>query len=271
MTGQSKKMLHPVPQARKKIWLVSILLTVFFTVEVLFLRGRKRKKTPAADGVQDRKFEVQQRLEGLSESQATERLVKVDLDALQAQENKDFVRRAFRQNLLTTFNIDLFIIAIIMLLLDSPWSTLGILVVLALNVAISLFQEVTTKKILDQHLNNIRPQSTVIRERVIRSINPVQVVKDDLLIVRMGDQILLNGVLVGSSVITVEQQKPGKAAQRVKKCAGDELYSGSFCVDGRAVYKVSEACSEKYVKPPGRELELLYSEMTPLERMIWSA
>ena len=261
-------MLKPAPALRKKIWLVSILLTVFFTVGVLFLRGRKRKKTPADDGLQDRKFEAQQRLEGLSEAQAAERLVKVDLDALEEQENKDFKRQAFRQNLLTTFNIDLFIIAIIMLLLDSPWSTIGTLIVLALNVAISLFQEVTTKTTLDQHLNNIRPQSTVIRERVIRSINPVQVVKGDLLVVRQGNQILLNGELVGAGEITVEEQKPGEPARRVKKYTGDAVYSGSFCMDGRSVYRAGEAGSEKYVKPPGRELQLLYSEMTPLERMM---
>ena len=54
-------------------------------------------------------------MDGLSEAEAAERLVKVDLEALHEQENKDFKRRALRQNLLTTFNIDLFIIAIIML------------------------------------------------------------------------------------------------------------------------------------------------------------
>ena len=54
-----------------------------------------------------------------------------------------------------------FIIAIIMLLLDSPWSTLGTLVVLALNVSINVFQEIFTKKKLEQILNELRPQSTL--------------------------------------------------------------------------------------------------------------
>lgn len=261
-------MLKPTPAVRNKIWLAPILLTVIFTVGLLFFRRRKRKKARSAVRVQERQFEAQQQLDGLSEAQAAERLVKVDLDALREQENKDFKRRAIRQNLLTTFNIDLFIIAIIMLLLDSPWSTFGTLVVLALSVSINVFQEVFTKKMLDQLLTDIRPQSTVIRERVIRSINPVQVVQGDLVVVRQGDQILLNGELVGASELIVEEQKSNEPVTRMKKSAGDTVYSGSFCVEGRAVYEASEAGSEKYVKPPGRKLQLLYSEMTPLERMM---
>jgi hypothetical protein len=261
-------MLKPKSAARKTIWIASLLFTVTFTLGLLIISRNRRKKLASVARVQQSTFDVHEELEGLSESEAAERSVKVNLEALRAQDNKDFLRRAFRQNLLTTFNIDLFIIAIIMLLLDSPWSTFGTLIVLALNVAISLFQEVTTKKMLDQHLESIRPQSTVIRERVIRSINPFQVVEDDLLVVRQGDQILLNGILVGSSEIIVEEHKPGEIPRRLKKRTGDPLYSGSFCVDGRAVYRVNEAGSQKYVKPPGRELELLYSEMTPLERMM---
>ncbi len=261
-------MLKPTPAGRNKIWLAPILLTVIFAVGLLFFRRRKRKKVSSAARVQERKFEAQQQLDGLSEAQAAERLVKVDLDALREQENKDFKRRAIRQNLLTTFNIDLFLIAIIMLLLDSPWSTFGTLVVLALSVSINVFQEVFTKKMLDQLLNDIRPQSTVIRERVFRSINPAHVVQGDLVVVRQGDQILLNGELVGASEIIVEEQKSNEPVTRMKKSAGDTVYSGSFCVEGRAVYEASEAGSEKYVKPPGRKLQLLYSEMTPLERMM---
>jgi len=49
---------------------------------------------------------------------------------------------------------------------------------------------------------------------------------------------------------------------------GDTVYAGSYCVDGRAVYRADEAGSEKYLKPPGRELQLLYATMTPLERMM---
>ncbi len=223
-------MLPPSSKVRKIIWPVSILLTAIFTVGLLFIRRGRRKKAPAAVRVQERKFD-QGRLDGLSEAEAAERLVKVDLEAMREQENKDFKRQALRQNLLTTFNIDLFIIAIIMLLLDSPWSTFGTLVVLALSVSINVFQEVFTKKILDQHLNQIRPQSTVIREKVVRSINPAEVVQGDLLVVRRGDQILLNGKLVGAGKITVEEQQPGEPARRVKKFAGDTVYAGSFCLD----------------------------------------
>ena len=159
------------PKRRKKIWFASILLAAVLILGVLFFRRQRHGEAPPVERVLGREFEAQLHLDGLTEAQAADRLVEVDLEALQDQENKDFRRRALRQNLLTTFNIDLFIIAIIMLLLDSPWSTVTTLIVLALSVSINVFQEVFTKNILDQILENIHPQATVILEGMFRSIN----------------------------------------------------------------------------------------------------
>lgn len=211
---------------------------------------------------------VDLRLKGLTQDEAARRMPQVDLEALARADERQFLFKAIRQNLFTTFNIDLFAIAIVMLLLGSPWSTIGTIFVLVLNLAMNVFQEVYTKKKLDQLLTTLRPQATVIRDGKIRSIDPAQIVKEDLLVVGQGDQILVDGELVGGGEITVEEMSADARAQQAVKRAGDLVRSNSFCISGRGVYRADEAGSRTYLEPPGSKLQLLFSEMTPFERLI---
>ncbi|MFC2025878.1 hypothetical protein ACFLUC_01655, partial [Chloroflexota bacterium] len=243
---------------------------VFLAGWTLFLWRKKRptnlrKPIPEewSSGLGISAFDPQ--LGGLSQEQVVERSEKVDLEAITIEEDKAFRRKAFRQILLSTFNINLFAIAIVMLLLGSPWNTVITLIMLAISVFLRMVQVTSTKKNLNKILKEIQPQSTVIREGIIHSIDPAQVVLGDLLLVRQGDQILVDGELVGDGGLTVEECVPGDGAQRSLKRSGDVIQAGSFCVRGHAVYRARESGKRQ---PPGDKLQLLLGEMTPLERMM---
>ena len=103
------------------------------------------------------------KLKGLSEEQVAERSEKMDLQALAREEDYTFRRMAFRQILLSPFNINLFTIGIVMLLLGSPWSTFLTLIMLLISVLLRMAQITSTQKKLKKILKEIQPQSTVIR------------------------------------------------------------------------------------------------------------
>ena len=135
-------------------------------------------------------------LSGLSEKEAASKMPAYDRAQLAKEDNQRFLRQAIRVNLLSTFNIDIFAIAVVMLLLGSPTSTLGTMFVLFLNVTINTAQVMLTRKRLNQIMETLRPQATVLREGKLRSIDPFQIVTGDLLVVGSGDQILVNGEMV---------------------------------------------------------------------------
>lgn len=205
------------------------------------------------------------KLKGLSEEQVAERSEKMDLQALAREEDNTFRRKSFRQILLSPFNINLFTIAIVMLLLGSPWSTFSTLIMLLISVLLRMAQVTSTQKKLKQILKEIQPQSTVIRSGSIRSIDPTQVVQGDLVLVRKGDQVLVDGELVGDGELTVEESIPGKEYRRSVKRSGDMIQAGCFCVNGHAVYRARGSGSRLST---GDKLQLLLGEMTPLERMM---
>ena len=90
-----------------------------------------------------------------------------------------------------------------------------------------------------------QPQATVIRERHIQSIDCWQVVKDDLLIVKRGDQILVDGLIVSNQSLTLEGlNSDGVSTQQVQKQVGDPLFAGSYCISGHVTYQTRTAMNQ---------------------------
>jgi hypothetical protein len=58
-----------------------------------------------------------------------------------------------------------------------------------------------------------------------------------LVVVRPGDQIVVNGRLVGKGWIDVDESLLTGESDLIRKCAGDPVSSGSFFVNGSAVYE----------------------------------
>ena len=58
----------------------------------------------------------------------------------------------------------------------------------------------------------------------------------DTLLVHAGDQILVDGEVVGEGHMDVDESLLTGESDLVPKQAGDEVYSGSFCVTGSATY-----------------------------------
>ena len=146
---------------------------------------RSGKTQPAAG--------IDQSLIGLTAAEAAARAPEIDLDEVRKRERRSFLRRAIQKNLFTLFNFDLIAMMIMLYLLGSTLGALGSLLVLIIAVVLNTFQEVYTKRKLDEMLKDIQPQVTVIRDGHIQSIDRWQVVEEDLLIVRRGDQIMVNG------------------------------------------------------------------------------
>ena len=255
--------------SRSKRFFALLISIASIVAVVLSLRSWLRR-TFLSETIQPApKPETDLSFSGLSTAQAAARLPKIDLEALHKKQLWHFTTQAVWKNLFTLFNFDLIGMVVILYLLGSPLSALFSFIVLLLAVGFNTFQEVFTKNKLDRMVENIQPQATVIRDGYIQSIDRWQVVKDDLLIVRRGDQILVEGLVVSSqSLIMEEQGKDGIRTRQVHKQEGDQLFAGSYCISGHATYQ-TQAGGEKYIGDHAdTQIKLFQQEPTPLQRMM---
>ena len=145
--------------SRRNIWIASILLTASLLTGLLVYLWQRRLAKPAlpqpmAEADRDT---VTLQIEGLTDAEAAARKPVIDLEALKQADKRQFRRKAVRQSLFTTFNLDLFGMAFILFMLGSPEGALGTLLVVAINLGLNLFQENFTKNQLDAHLESLQP------------------------------------------------------------------------------------------------------------------
>lgn len=242
------------------MWALTMLVLAFTLYGLMRLWRRRTAVAPS------RQFAPP--VQGLTEAEALARRPTVDLDALIEDEQKQFLRRAIRENLFTIFNLDLIGIAILMGVLGSPLSTLTTLFVLLLNVVLNVSQEVVTKRRLDALMQSIRPQATVIRDGRIRSVDPIDVVQGDVLVVGPGDQILVDGEILADGEITVDEFGSDQGRHQYVKRAGDTVLADSLCITGRALYRATNTELNRLLAAETAGVEVLSHEYTPLQQLI---
>lgn len=144
----------------------------------------------------------------------------------------------------TLFNFLNFLIAAL-LFYAGAYSNMLFIAIIILNIIIGIAQELKAKKLVDELSILNRPTVRVRREGKETGIAPEEVVKDDLLVLESGSQICNDAEVVSGQIEVNESLLTGES-DAVAKEAGDELYSGSFVMAGRAYARVIHVREENY-------------------------
>lgn len=173
-----------------------------------------------------------------------------------------------RTNLFTFFNNLLFAIGIALVALGQ-YSDAFVSVGLGLvNAVISAIQEINAKRKLDRISLLTRPTVVVVREGKEKEIDPSELVAGDVVRVRGGDQVMVDGRVVSEGYLEIDESLLTGEPDLIPKRAGDELLSGSFCVTGDAFYKAEKVGAESFANrltSTAREFRVV---RTPLQKKI---
>ena len=173
-----------------------------------------------------------------------------------------------RANLFTLFNNILFTIGVALIALGRTNDALTSVGLGLINALISTVQEIRAKRQLDQIALVNRPTVTVVRDGREQVIAPPDLVKGDVLHVMAGDQIVVDGVMLGDGPLEMDESLLTGEPDLIRKQAGDTLFSGSFCVTGSGYFqaeKVGTASFANQLTATARNFQVTY---TPLQRQI---
>ena len=160
-----------------------------------------------------------------------------------------------RTDILSFFNILLIVIAIFMIFAnlndgkaETKWhSGLFFMIVLIANVVIGLYQDLKAKHLMNKLKVITTPKCRVIRNGLEEEIKPDEVVLDDILIIRPGEQIPSDSILLEGNVFVNESMLTGES-RNVEKNIGDQLYSGSYLTSGTCYARVVKVGKENYIE-----------------------
>lgn len=204
---------------------------------------------------------------GLTDQEAAARRATGQGNDLPRQTSRTY-KSILRENLFTFVNIVLFLISIILVLLGRIDDVGVIAFVIGTNAIVNIYQEIRAKQKLDKIALVSRPTVTLVRGGQEKVVDPNEIVVGDLLVVRPGDQIVVDGNVVGDGEVNMDESLLTGESDVIAKQAGMPLYSGSFCVSGQAAYQAEKVGKDSYANQLTAGAKSFRRVLTPLQKEI---
>src|SRR5690349_13716348 len=172
-----------------------------------------------------------------------------------------------RTNVFSFFNVVLFVIGVALLALgrySDAFTSVGLGLV---NAMISAAQEIRAKRKLDRLQLLDRAPVLAVRDGREVELAPDAVVRGDVLRVRPGDQIVVDGPLLDGRAEADESLLTGESDPVVKD-PDDELRSGSLCVAGGGHQLARDVGAASYAGRLTIDARRVTTDATPLQRRI---
>ena len=199
---------------------------------------------------------------GLTSQEVTERIQK-NLVNFNNQPRTKSIKEIIYSNLFTYFNfLNIFLGAAVILaglfsgrLLYSLKNCLFMGVIFC-NTVISTVQEIVSKKIIDKLSVISSSKATVLRDGKEEVIEMDNIVLNDIVLLKNGNQIIVDSIIRDGAVEVNESFITGESNTILKK-KGDTLLSGSFVVSGSCVAEVIHVGKDNYINTISSEAKYI--------------
>ncbi len=168
-----------------------------------------------------------------------------------------------RANVLTRFNAILGTMLVVILVVGQPQDALFGLVLVA-NSLIGIVEEVLAKRKLDGLAVLNAPRAEAIRDSQPVDLPVEDLVLDDLIALRTGDQVAADGIVRERTGLEVDESLLTGESDPVNKPAGAEIKSGSIVVAGAGRFQATAVGPDSYARrltAEARQFQLVRSEL----------
>lgn len=198
--------------------------------------------------------EVQRKIEDGQTNQVEENLLKSDKEII-------------KENTINIFNILNLVLALFVLLVGSPKNTLffGVVVI---NTLIGIIQELRAKHTIDKLSVLAKTKAVVLRDGRLQQIDQEAIVLGDILYLRNGDQVPVDGNLLAGEGVEVDESLLTGEADRVQKTLQDKLFSGSFVTAGECFYQGTAVGKDNFAEQLTSEAKTKKTENSELTKVL---
>lgn len=151
----------------------------------------------------------------------------------------------FRAHVFTRFNGVLGVLFVAVLIAQSPGDGLFGLVLLA-NSTIGVIQEWSAKRKLDALAILHEHMCSVMRDGTEISIPQNEIVIDEVVVIKAGDQVPADGTVLSSHNLEINESNLTGESESIAKNAGDTLLSGTIATAGYGYFVTTSVGSDAY-------------------------
>ena len=206
---------------------------------------------------------------GLSGAEVRERVAAGRTNAF-VQDTSRSVWSIVRANVFTLFN-GIILVCFLVLLAIGRWPDALFGFSAIANAVIGSVQEFRAKRALDRLAVLSAPHARVLRDGDEAEIDVADVVMDDTLVLRAGDQIAADAIVGGSLALQVDESMLTGESDAVEKVSGDRVLSGSVVVAGEGsavVDRVGAASFANSLAAEAKMFSLVASELRTSINMV---
>lgn len=182
--------------------------------------------------------------EGLTSAQVEKRIKEGLVNGNFSVKTKS-IKQIVGGNIFTLFNLLNLTLAICVILVGS-YKNVMFMGVVFWNIVIGVIQEIRSKKVIDKLSLLSAPHGRVIRDGVECEIALEDIVLDDIMVVRNGNEVCADGVVIDGECQVNESLLTGESEPVYKK-KGDNILSGSFVISGSVKAQVIHVGKDNYV------------------------
>ncbi|PJF25907.1 MAG: ATPase P, partial [Phototrophicales bacterium] len=173
-------------------------------------------------------------IQGLTSAEVAERIARGETNDFKARVGRSYWD-IIRENLFNLFNIVIGTLLIIVLLFGDYATVVFAGFAVVTNSLLGMAQEIDAKRKLDRLAALAASTIKVYRDGRLTHLSTDAIVKDDVIPIEPGDRLVVDGRVLVSDALEMDESQLTGELDAILKDAGSAVYSGSFCIAGSGV------------------------------------
>lgn len=181
---------------------------------------------------------------GLTSKEVVQRIESGQSNAVKTSSSRS-VQDIVRANVFTLFN-GIICAAMVLVLITGSWRDAVFGFVIIINTGIGIVTELRAKRTLDKLSILVASEFLVRRDGKDVEVPHNEIVLDDLLWIRAGEQVPADGQIIQTWGLELDESMLTGESRTVRHKVGEQVYSGATAVSGMALVKVNAVGSHSY-------------------------
>lgn len=174
------------------------------------------------------------------------------------------IARIFAKNIFTPVNLIISVMLVLVVIANGFGPDMLFGGVIVSNSIIGITQEIRARAALSRLAVLSTPRAVVLRDGVTTPIPLEEIVADDVLVLDPDSQVVVDGEVVESVGLELNESLLTGESESIPKAVGDEVLSGSFVSSGSGMYRAVHIGAESYaakLSGEARQFSLVDSEL----------